>query len=145
MISGRRKREGKARSFIFTSSPLPPVMAAAALAAVRILASPALGGERVKKLWENREYFMSRLLELGFNTGSSKTPIIPVYAYDEEKARQLSQRLYEAGVYSQAIAFPIVPRGQARLRVIVSAAHSRDDLDLTIEALTRVGREMKMI
>ena len=134
--------QAKARSFIFTSSPLPPAFAAACLASVRILAGSE---ERVKKLWENREYFMGRLLELGFNTGTTKTPIIPVYAYDEEVAKQLSQRLYEAGVYSQAIAFPIVPRGQARLRVIVSAAHTRDDLDLTVEALAKVGREMKLI
>jgi glycine C-acetyltransferase len=132
----------QARSFIFTSSPLPPAFAAAALAAVRILAA---SDERVKKLWANREYFMGRLKELGFNTGSSKTPIIPVYAHDEEAARQLSLRLYEAGVYSQAMTFPIVPRGQARLRVIVSAAHTREDLDLTVAALAKVGRAMKLI
>ncbi len=132
----------KARSFIFTSSPLPPSMAAALIKAVELLSAD---DSRVKKLWDNREYFASRLANLGFNIGNSKTPIIPLLVGDEELAKQFSQKAYVEGVFAHAILFPLVPKGKARLRVILSANHEMKDLDKTIDVFKKVGKELKVI
>ena len=132
----------KARSFIFTASPLAPCLTAAALAAIRKIEHD---DTLVKRLWENRQYFAARMKEAGLNTGSTVTPVIPVIVGDAEKAEELSARLYDMGVYAQAIKFPVVPRGTARLRVMISAAHTREDLEKAANAIIVITKEMGII
>ena len=132
----------KARSFIFTASPLAPCLTAAALEAIHMIAED---DTLVKRLWENREYFAKRMKDAGLNTGSTVTPVIPIIVGEAEKAEELSTRLYEKGVYAQAIKFPVVPRGTARLRIMISAAHSRDDLEKAANAIIEITKEMGII
>ena len=120
-------------------APLPEM---AALAAINKIADD---DTLVKRLWENREYFAKRMEEAGLNTGSTVTPVIPVIVGDAEKAEELSARLYEKGVYAQAIKFPVVPRGTARLRVMISAAHTREDLEKAADAIIEITKEMGII
>jgi glycine C-acetyltransferase len=131
----------KARPNLF-SSALTPADTAACLAAVEILAeSEAL----VDKLWENSNYFKAELQKLGFDTGRTETPIIPIIIGEVAKAKEFSARLFEEGLFAMALGFPTVPRGTARIRVMNTAAHTRTDLDLGLEILARVGRELGVI
>lgn len=131
----------RGRPFLFSTSH-PPGVAAACLKAVEIMEQePAL----INRLWSNTDYFKERLSALGFDTGRSETPITPVIAGDEVKAMRLSDRLLEEGVFAQAIAFPTVARGRARVRTIVTAAHTEADLDEALAAFTKVGRELGLI
>lgn len=132
----------KGRSFIFTASPLTPSLTAAVIAAIDMLSDD---DTFVKKLWDNRAYFMNKMTALGLDTGKTETPIIPVMVGDEERAKEMSARLYEEGVYAQAIVFPMVPRGKGRLRVIITADHTREDLDLAANAIGRIAKEMGLI
>ena len=131
----------KGRPFLFSTSH-PPGVAAACLKAIEIMEQEP---ELIQKLWDNARYFKGRLDALGFNTGKSETPITPVIAGDEVKAMKLSDRLMEEGVFAQGIAFPTVQRGKARVRTIVSAAHTREDLDEAVRAFEKVGRELGLI
>ncbi|BAD40857.1 glycine C-acetyltransferase [Symbiobacterium thermophilum] len=131
----------KGRPFLFSTSH-PPGVAAACLKAIEIMEQEP---ERIDRLWENTRYFKERLTELGFDTGKSETPITPVIVGDEVKAMQLSDRLLEEGVFAQGIAFPTVPRGKARVRTIVTAAHTKEDLDEALAAFAKVGRELGLI
>lgn len=131
----------KARPFLF-SSAVTPADTAACLAAVNLLEeSEAL----VAKLWENAAYFRAELQRLGFDTGKSQTPIVPVMLGDAGLSKQFSRELFEAGVFAMSIGFPTVPRGLARIRVMNTAAHSRDDLDRGLEAFATVGRKLGVI
>ncbi len=131
----------KARPNLF-SSACTPADTAACLAAVDILEQST---ELVDKLWANAEYFKQGMLDLGFDCGHSQTPIIPVMLGDVALAKEFSARLFKAGVFAMALGFPTVPRGQARIRVMNTAAHSRDDLDRGLAAFARVGRELGVI
>ena len=131
----------KARPNLFSSALTVPDTAAN-LAAVDILEK---SDDLVVKLWENGRYFKEQMGALGFDTGKSETPITPVIVGDSNLAKQFSARLFEEGVFATAIAFPTVPMGTARIRAMVSAAHSRDDLDRGVEIFARVGRELKII
>lgn len=131
----------KARQLLFSNALTIPDTAAL-IEAVTILEE---SDERVKKLWENTAYLKKRFQDLGFDTGKSKTPITPVMLGDEEKALVFSQKLMEAGVFATPIRFPMVPKGTARIRVIPSASHSREDLDLGIAAFERIGKELSLI
>jgi glycine C-acetyltransferase len=131
----------KGRPFLFSTSH-PPGVAAACLKSIEIMESEP---ELIQKLWENTRYFKAKLEALGFNTGKSETPITPVIAGDEVKAMKLSDRLMEEGVFAQGIAFPTVPRGKARVRTIVSAAHTKADLDRALAAFEKVGKELGLI
>ncbi|MGQ9491000.1 MAG: glycine C-acetyltransferase [Anaerolineae bacterium] len=131
----------KARPFLF-SSAVTPADTAACLAAVDLLEeSEAL----VQKLWANAEYFRAEMRRLGFDTGRSQTPIVPVMLGDAGLAKEFSRELFEAGVFAMSIGFPTVPRGMARIRVMNTAAHSRDDLDRGLEAFQTVGRKLGVI
>lgn len=131
-----------ARSFIFTASPMAPCLtAAAAKSADIIMESDALW----QKLWDNRNYFAEKLGKLGLNIGSSVTPVIPVIVGDAEKAQKLSQMMYDRGVYAQALQFPMVPKGTARLRTIISADHTKEDLDKVVDALEECAKELGLI
>jgi len=131
----------QARPFLFSSAATPPDVAAC-IAAIDILQET---DEPVRKLWENTEYFKSELEALGFDTGESETPITPVMLGGEKTAWDFSRRVFEAGVFATAIAFPTVPQGKARIRVMLSAAHSRKDLDFALETFARVGRSLGVI
>ncbi|HOO31876.1 MAG TPA: glycine C-acetyltransferase [Thermotogota bacterium] len=131
----------KARPFLFSSS-LSPADTMAAIESVRKLSE---SDELVKKLWENGNYFKKHMKELGFDIGESETPITPVMLYEAPVASEFSRRLLEKGVFAQSIGFPTVPRGKARIRVMISASHSKDDLDAGIRAFEEVGKELKII
>jgi len=133
----------KARPFLF-SSAVTAADTAACLAAVELLEEST---DLVEKLWENTRYFKERLQQAGFNTGVSVTPITPLMLGDATLAQQFSRRLFDSdpGVFAMPIGFPTVPQGKARIRVMISAAHSRQDLDTGLEVFTRVGRELGVI
>jgi glycine C-acetyltransferase len=131
----------RGRPFLFSTSH-PPGVAAACIRSIEIMEQEP---ELIEKLWENARYFKSGLEKLGFNTGKSETPITPVIAGDEVKAMKLSDRLLEEGVFAQGIAFPTVARGKARVRTIVSAAHTKQDLDEALRAFEKVGKELGLI
>lgn len=131
----------RARPVLFSTTH-PPAIAAACIAAIDILLEHP---ELVDKLWENAEFFRAGLKTLGFDTGTSQTPIIPVIVGDERKAKELADGLFEEGVFAQAIVYPTGPRGRARLRTIVSAAHTREDLQYALDAFYRVGRRLGLV
>ncbi|MDR5683764.1 MAG: glycine C-acetyltransferase [Armatimonadota bacterium] len=131
----------KARPLLFSTSH-PPAVAAAALAAVRVVQEEE---GLIERLWENTRYFKDGLRQLGFDTGASQTPITPVMTGDEILAMRLSDRLFEEGVFALGIGFPTVPRGKARVRTIVTSGHTREDLDRALDAFERVGRELGLI
>lgn len=128
----------KARTFLFSSS-LSPADTAAAIEAVQMLEE---SDEMVQKLWENARYFQSRMKEEGFDLGLTETPISPVMLYDAKMASGFSRRLLERGVFAQSIGFPTVPRGKARIRVMISAAHAKEDLDYGIDMFVQTAKEM---
>jgi glycine C-acetyltransferase len=131
----------KARPFLF-SSAVTPADTAACLAAVELLEE---SDDLVRKLWDNTAYFRAEMQGLGFDTGQSQTPIVPVMLGDAGLAKQFSRELFEAGVFAMAIGFPTVPRGMARIRVMNTAAHGRDDLDRGLGAFAQVGRRLGVI
>jgi len=131
----------QARPFLFSSAATPPDVAAC-IAAIDILEKD---DTPVRTLWENAGYFKSALQELGFDTGASDTPITPVMLGEAKTAWEFSKRLFAEDVFGTAIAFPTVPRGKARIRVMLSAAHSREDLDFAAEKFALVGRALGVI
>jgi len=131
----------KARPFLF-SSATTPADTAACLAAVDLLEAST---ELVDQLWENTRYFKAEMQRLGFDTGRSQTPITPVMLGEAPLAKKFSQRLFDEGVFAMGIGYPTVPMGAARIRVMMSASLSREDLDFGLEAFTRVGRELGVI
>ncbi|MEO5894179.1 MAG: glycine C-acetyltransferase [Vicinamibacterales bacterium] len=131
----------RARPFLFSTSH-PPAVAAACLAALDVLMEEP---DIIDRLWENTRFFKQGLARLGFNTGSSESPITPVIAGDSEKANKLSDRLFEEGVFAQAIAFPTVARDKARVRTIVTATHTREDLQFALDKFEKVGRELGLV
>ena len=131
----------KARPFLF-SSALTAADTAACLASVEYIdAHP----EVVAKLWENTEYFIKGMNKLGFDTGHTETPIVPVMLGEVALAKQFSARLFEEGMFAMALGFPTVPRGKARIRVMNTAAHTQDDLDKGLELFAKIGRELGVI
>ncbi len=131
----------KARPFLFSSAVTPPDVAAC-IAAVDILQA---SGELVEKLWDNARYFKKIMSDLGFDLGFSQTPITPVMIGDARLATKFSQRLFEEGIFAQAIGFPTVPRGKARIRVMISATHSKEDLDFGAQTFGKIGKELGVI
>ena len=131
----------RARPFLFSTSH-PPSVAAACLAAIDVLESEP---ELMERLWDNTRFFKAGLQSLGFNTGISESPITPVIVGDGALAMKLSDRLFAAGVFAQGIAFPTVARGKARVRTIVTATHTRDELQFALDAFAQVGRELGII
>jgi len=131
----------KARTNLFSSALTVPDVAAN-LAAVEIMEE---SDEPVKKLWSNGDYLKAELKTRGFDIGNSETPITPVIIGEAQAAKDFSSRLFENGVFATAIVFPTVPKGTARIRAMVSAAHSTKDLERGIEAFVKVGKEMGVI
>ncbi|MGE5141026.1 MAG: glycine C-acetyltransferase [Rudaea sp.] len=131
----------RGRPFLF-SSATPPGDTAACLAAVDILESST---ELNDRLWENTRYFKAEMKRLGFDTGRSETPITPVMLGEAPLAQQFSRSLFENGVFAMAIGYPTVPQGKARIRVMISASHSRSDLDDGLMAFEKVGKELGVL
>jgi glycine C-acetyltransferase len=131
----------RGRPFLFSSAmTLPDV--AACIAAVDLLEQST---ELVDRLWKNTAYFKGEMQKLGFDTGNSTTPIIPIMLGEAPLAQDFSRRLFEEGVFAMSISFPTVPRGKARIRVMISAAHSLEDLDRGLEIFGKVGKELHVI
>ena len=131
----------RGRPFLFSSAMTVPDVAAC-LAAVDLLEEST---ELVDRLWDNAHYFQAELRRLGFDTGQTATPITPVMLGEAPLAQEFSRKLFDAGVFAMAIGYPTVPQGKARIRVMISAAHSREDLDKGLEAFKRVGQELGVI
>jgi len=131
----------RGRPFLFSSAVTVPDVAAT-LAAVDILEEST---ELVDRLWANAAFFKQEMLNLGFDTGKTMTPITPVMLGDVTLAREFSRRLYEENVFAMALGFPTVPVGLARIRVMISATHSQEDLEQALQAFARVGRDLGVI
>ncbi|HZE18645.1 MAG TPA: aminotransferase class I/II-fold pyridoxal phosphate-dependent enzyme, partial [Candidatus Angelobacter sp.] len=131
----------RARPFLFSTSH-PPAVAAACLVAFDVLEQEP---ERIQRLWSNTKRFKDGLLSLGFNTGKSETPITPVMVGEGDLAMRFSDRLFERGVFAQGIGYPTVAKGKARLRTIVTATHTDEDLDTALAILGEVGRELGVL
>jgi glycine C-acetyltransferase len=131
----------RARPFLFSTSH-PPSVAASCLAAIEVLETePAL----IDRLWDNTRFFKAGLQGLGFDTGSSESPITPVIVGDAAVAMKLSDRLFEEGVFAQGIGFPTVARDKARVRTIVTATHTREDLTFALDCFGKVGKELGIV
>jgi glycine C-acetyltransferase len=131
----------RARPFLFSTSH-PPSVAASALAAIDVLLEEP---ELIDRLWANTRFFRAGLGRLGFDTGLSESPITPVIVGEAARAMRLSDRLFEKGVFAQGIGFPTVPRDRARVRTIVTATHTREDLQYALDMFGTVGREIGLI
>jgi glycine C-acetyltransferase len=131
----------RARPFLFSTSH-PPAVAAACIAALDVLESEP---QWMQQLWDNTRFFKAGLQSLGFDVGASESPITPVMVGDATLAMTLSDRLFDEGVFAQGIGFPTVPRGKARVRTIVTATHSRDELQFALDRFRHVGSELGIL
>jgi len=131
----------RGRPFLFSSAMTPPDVAAC-IAALDILESST---ELVDRLWENARYFKAEMKNAGFDTGQSVTPITPIMLGEAPLAQQFSRELFEEGVFAMALGFPTVPKGKARIRVMISAAHSQADLDQALQTFIKVGKKLGVI
>jgi glycine C-acetyltransferase len=131
----------RARPFLFSTSH-PPAVAASCIAALDVLEQEP---QIIEQLWDNTRFFKAGLVALGFNTGISESPITPVIAGEGALAMKLSDRLFAEGVFAQGIAFPTVARDKARVRTIVTATHTKDELQYALDVFAKVGRELAII
>jgi glycine C-acetyltransferase len=133
--------QNRGRPYLFSTSA-PPAVAAACLEALAIIEDEP---ERLARLWSQTALFKDGLHVMGFDTGASQTPIIPVITGDEQTTQDFARRLFEEGVFAPAIVFPTVARGRARVRTIVTTDHTDDDLREALEVFGRVGRELGLV
>ena len=144
-VAGRRQivewLRQRGRPLLF-SSAMTAADTAACLAALDLLEEST---ELVDRLWENTRFFKEEMRRLGFDLGRSETPITPVMLYEASTAQEFSRRLFEEGIFAMAIAYPTVPKGKARIRVMLSATHSHDDLQFGLSAFEKVGKELGVI
>jgi glycine C-acetyltransferase len=131
----------RGRPFLFSSAMTVPDVAAC-LAAIDLLEE---SNELVDRLWENTKFFKQEIESLGLDTGLSTTPITPIMLGEAQLAQEFSRELFDAGVFAMALGFPTVPRGKARIRVMISAAHTREDLEKGLSAFEEVGRVLGAI
>ncbi len=145
VVAGRREviewLRQRARTFVFTSASTPADVAAC-IAAIDILEE---SDELVKRLWNNADYFQSEIRKLGFDTGATQTPITPVMIGDALLAQEFSRRLMQHNILASPLGYPIVPKGKARIRVMISADHQTEDLDYGLEKFSLIGRELGII
>jgi glycine C-acetyltransferase len=133
--------QNKVRSYLLSGSQ-PPAVPGACIAAIQLLQrTPGL----VRKLWDNTRYFKKGLKDLGFDTGSSETPITPVMVGESGKAHKLADSMFKLGVFVLPIVYPMVAKDKARIRTIVTSAHTKKDLDEAIDAFEKAGKEMALI
>jgi glycine C-acetyltransferase len=131
----------KSRTWLLSGSH-PPAVAAACLAAVDVLEREP---QHVQMLWDNTRYFKKAMKDLGFDIGRSETPITPVMVGESGKAKKLSTMLYEIGVFALPIVYPMVAQGKARIRTIMNAALTKEDLDFAVGAFEKAGRELGIV
>ena len=131
----------RARPLLF-STALPPAAIGATIESVKMLMESE---EYTDKLWDNAKYFKEKMSNLGFDIGHSETPITPVMVGNEAKTMEFSKALLANGVFVSGIVFPTVPKGTGRLRCMISAMHTKDDLDFAIKVFEKVGKELKII
>ncbi|MCX6802391.1 MAG: glycine C-acetyltransferase [Candidatus Diapherotrites archaeon] len=131
----------KSRTWLLSGSS-PPATVAACIASLKLLEK---NESFVKKLWKNTAYFKQKLKALGFDTGQSETPITPIMLGESATAVQFSQNLFREGVFALPILFPMVARDKARIRTMVSAAHSKEDLDEALGKFEKIGKELKVL
>jgi glycine C-acetyltransferase len=131
----------KSRTWLLSGSH-PPAVAAACLAAVDVLETEP---QHVQRLWENTRYFKKSMKDLGFDIGNSETPITPIMVGESTVAKKLSSRLYDENVFALPIVYPMVALKKARIRTIMNAALTKEDLDYAISAFTKVGKELEII
>jgi glycine C-acetyltransferase len=145
MVAGRQILidwlKQRARPFLFSSAMTAPD-AAACLMAVTMLEEST---ELVDRLWENTRLMREGMQALGFDTGVSQTPIVPLMLGEAPLAQQFSKKLFEEGVFAMAIGYPTVPQGKARIRIMNSAAHSPEDLETALATLEKIGKELGVI
>ncbi|WP_085523900.1 glycine C-acetyltransferase [Tuberibacillus sp. Marseille-P3662] len=131
----------KGRPFLFSTSH-PPAVTEACSAAIDVLQEEP---ELIERLWDNTQFFKEGLRSLGFDTGKSETPITPVIIGDEAQTHDMSDRLFNHGVFAQGIAFPTVPKGKARIRTIVTAQHTKEELQEALNAFEKAGQELDLL
>lgn len=131
----------RARPFLFSTSH-PPAVAASCLAAFQVLQEEP---EWIKRLWENTRFFKAGLTRLGFNTGQSETPITPIIVGKGDLAMRFSDELFANGVFAQGIGFPTVPEARSRVRTIVTATHTQEQLQRALDVMAQVGRGLGII
>ncbi len=131
----------KGRPFLF-SSAVTSADVSACIAAVETLTASDIF---VKKLWENTSFFQDKMRHVEFNLGKTKTPITPVMIGDAKIAKEFSQRLFDSGIFAQAIGYPTVPMGKARIRVMISATHSKEDLTFAVENFEKIGKSLELL
>jgi len=131
----------RSRTWLLSGSH-PPAVAAACIGAIDVLETEP---QHVQNLWKRTDYFRKAMQDLGFDTGKSVTPIIPVMVGDSAKAKRLSERLYQEDIFALPIVFPMVSKDKARIRTIMNAALSEKDLDFAIGKFEKIGRELKII
>jgi glycine C-acetyltransferase len=131
----------RARPFLFSTSH-PPAVAASCLAAFQVLQEEP---EWIKRLWENTRFFKAGLTRLGFNTGQSETPITPIIVGKGDLAMRFSDELFANGVFAQGIGFPTVPEARSRVRTIVTATHTQEQLQRALDVMAQVGRRLGII
>lgn len=131
----------RARPLLFSTN-LPPAVVGALIEAVKMLEE---SDEYTKAVWENGNYFKSKMKDAGFDIGHSETPITPIFVFDEAKTVLFSKKLLEKGVFVSPIIFPTVPKGKARLRVMVTAAHTKSQLDQAIAVFIEVAKELEIL
>lgn len=131
----------KARTWLL-SAAFPPHVAAANIAALEIVEREP---ERVRKLWQNTRYFKKEIESMGYDTGLSETPIIPVIVGDSKKAKRLAERLYQEGIFALAIVYPMVAKDKARIRNQMNAGMTREDLDFALGVYEKLGKELKIV
>jgi len=131
----------RGRPLLF-STAMMPAACGAAIEAINMLEE---SDEYTKKLWDNTNYFQSKLKELGFKLGKTKTPITPLMIYDEAKTMIFAKKLLERGVYTSGIVFPTVPKGTARIRMMLSSEHTKEDLDFAINEIYQLSKELEII
>jgi glycine C-acetyltransferase len=131
----------RGRPFLFSSAMTIPDVAAC-IAAVELLEK---SGDLVKKLWKNADYLRAGLKKLGFDTGTSISPIIPIMLGENKLAQDFSKELFAEGLFAKAIVYPTVPQGKARIRVMNSAGHSKEQLDEALKIFEKVGKKLNVI
>ena len=131
----------KSRTWLLSGSH-PPAVAGAQLAAIDVLETEP---EHVKNLWDNTNYFKKELKNMGFDTGYSETPITPVIVGESSKAKELSDRLYQEGIFALPIVFPMVARDKARIRTMMNAGLKKEDLDFCLEKFEKIGKKLDII
>jgi glycine C-acetyltransferase len=133
--------QNRGRPYLFSTSS-PPAVVAACIEALDIIHDEP---ERLERLWSNTRSFKAGLHDLGFDTGASETPITPVITGEEDATQAFARRLFDEGVFSPAIVYPTVARGLARVRTIVTAEHTQEDLKEALDVFERVGRELRLL